>query len=121
MTGYFNRFAGITADVAGQNGAFGSASRYSFLFGPTFRVRLPVLSPFAHALFGVVKETSGSDSQYAFTKAEFALGGGVDVHVSRHLAVRPIQLDYEWAKHPHQRNPQPSTGFRLSAGVVFKL
>jgi opacity protein-like surface antigen len=121
-TGYFKRYLGITADVAGHYGAFSTASRYSFLFGPTFKLRLPILAPFAHALFGFVKETASNEfeSQFAFTKAEFALGGGVDVNVSRHLAVRPIQLDYEWQKTPTTGIPNP-TGFRLAAGVVFKF
>jgi opacity protein-like surface antigen len=121
-TGYFNRFFGVTADFAGHYGAFSTASRYSFLFGPTFKMRLPILSPFAHALFGFVKETAGNgfDSQYVFTKPEIALGGGVDVNVSRHFAVRPVQLDYELQTSPTSGISNP-TGFRLAAGVVFKL
>jgi hypothetical protein len=120
VTGYANRLVGFTADFAGHYGAFSTAPRYSFLFGPTFALRLPILTPFAHALFGFVNETGGFNSQYAFTKPEFAVGGGVDVNVSRHLAVRPFQFDYEWQKTPTSGIPDP-TGFRFAAGVVFKL
>ncbi len=123
VTAYFNRFVGITADVAGHYGPFGSNSnaRYSFLFGPTFTLHAPLINPFAHALFGVVKETAGkSGLQTAFTKPEFALGGGIDLSLSRRLALRPIQLDYEWQKNPTSGLSNP-TGFRLSAGIVLKF
>jgi hypothetical protein len=39
--------------------------------------------------------------------AEIALGGGVDLNVSRYVAVRPIQLGYEWQKSPSKEFPQP--------------
>jgi hypothetical protein len=122
-TAYFNRFVGITADVASHYGPFGSNSnvRYSFLFGPTFTLHTPVLNPFAHALFGVVKETAGlAGSDTSFSKPEFAIGGGIDLSLSRHLALRPIQLDYEWQKNPTSGLSNP-TGFRLSAGIVLKF
>ncbi len=122
-TAYFNRFVGITADVAGHYGPFGSNSnaRYSFLFGPTITLHTPVINPFAHALFGVVKETAGSAfSDTSFSKPEFAIGGGIDVGLSRRLALRPIQLDYEWQKNPTNGLSNP-TGLRLSAGVVLKF
>jgi hypothetical protein len=119
-TAYFNRFFGITADVAGHYGAFGSDSRYSFLFGPTFTLHAPLINPFAHALFGGVTEGSGSGSITSFTKPEFAIGGGVDLGLSRHLAIRPVQLDYEWQRNPTGGLSNP-TGFRLSAGVVLKF
>jgi hypothetical protein len=123
VTAYFNRFVGITADVAGHYGPFGSNSnaRYSFLFGPTVTLHSPVINPFAHALFGMVKETgSGGLSDTAFTKPEFAIGGGLDLGLSKRLALRPIQLDYEWQKNPTSGLSSP-TGFRLSAGVVLKF
>ena len=122
-TAYFNRFVGITADVAGHYGAFGSNSnaRYSFLFGPTFTLHTPVINPFAHVLFGVVKETAGSAfSDTSFSKPEFAVGGGIDLSLSRRLALRPIQLDYEWQRNPTSGLSNP-TGLRLSAGVVLKF
>ncbi len=116
-------FVGLTADVAGHYGSFNSApslSRHSFLFGPTVRFPLPVITPFAHALFGVVKQSSSSDPALAFTAPEFALGGGVDWKLMKFVAVRVAQVDYEW-----QRNPtsglSAAQGFRVGAGVVLKF
>jgi len=119
-TAYFNRFVGVTADVAGHYGAFSTDSRYSFLFGPTVSLHTPILTPFAHALFGFVKESAGGGIQSSFTKPEFAIGGGVDLSVSKHLAVRPVAFDYEWQKNPTSGLSNP-TGFRLSAGLVLKF
>jgi hypothetical protein len=115
-------FFGITADFSGHYGIFGSQSaRYSFLFGPTVAFHLPKLRPFAHALFGLTKETaSGGYSPYNFSVAEAVLGGGLDLNVSRRFAVRLIQADYEWQKNPTSSLPGPH-GARLSAGVVFKF
>ena len=122
-TAYLNRFFGVKADFAGHYGLFGSSSnaRYSFLFGPTLTLHTPLINPFAHALFGVVKETSGvSGSQADFSKPAIAVGGGIDVSLSHHLALRPVQIDYEWQKNPTNGLSNP-TGFRLSAGVVLKF
>ncbi len=119
-TAYFNRFVGITADVAAHYGALTSDTRYSFLFGPTFTLHSPVINPFVHGLFGVVKESAGGGSQSDFTKPEFAIGGGVDLSLSHRLALRPIQLDYEWQKNPTSGLSNPN-GFRLSAGLVLKF
>ncbi len=118
---FLHPFFGLTADFSGHYGIFGSqASRYTFLFGPTVAFHLSKLSPFGHALFGFTKETSASAFSYSFNEPEAAIGGGLDLNISRHLAARFVQADYEW-----QRNPTSGLagahGFRLAAGVVFKF
>jgi hypothetical protein len=120
VTGFAHRYYGFTADFAGHYDAFGSDSRYSFLFGPTFALHTPIISPFAHALFGAVKESGAFDPTRSFTKAELVIGGGVDVNLARHVAARVAQIDYEWQKNPTDGLPNPN-GLRFSAGVVFKL
>lgn len=120
VTGFGHRFFGVTADFSGHYHALGSDSRYSFLFGPTFALHTPVISPFAHGLFGAVKENGSFDPARSFTKAEFVIGGGVDVNVARHVAARVAQIDYEWQKNPTNGLPNPN-GLRFSAGVVFKF
>jgi hypothetical protein len=67
--------------------------------------------PFVHALFGVVRqrnnvtlsihtETNPSDEILTlrlrdnYSAFGAALGGGLDIRVSRHIAVRAIQVDY---------------------------
>jgi hypothetical protein len=114
-------YLGITADFSGHYGALGSqSSRYSFLFGPTFALRLSRLRPFAHTLFGIEKQTSSPGNPYAFTQVDIALGGGLDMSVARHFAARLAQIDYEWQKNPTDGLPGPS-GFRASTGLVFKF
>jgi hypothetical protein len=114
-------FLGFTADFSGHYGAFDSlASRYSFLFGPMFAMQVSKFRPFAHALFGVNKETSPSGFDYSFIKPAIALGGGLDVNIVRHFSARLAQIDYEWQKNPTTGLPGPS-GFRLATGVVFKF
>ncbi|HUA16769.1 MAG TPA: hypothetical protein VMG31_15855 [Verrucomicrobiae bacterium] len=122
MTGYVDRFVGFTADFATHYHAFDQPgdTRYSFLFGPTVAVPLPKITPFAHALFGVVKETESLGASSAFTAPEIALGGGVDVKVSRRFAVRIAQIDYEWQRNPTSGLPHPS-GMRYGGGIVFKF
>jgi hypothetical protein len=122
-TGYFNRYLGVTADVAGLYGSFfnGTVStpRYGFLFGPTFRFPASKFTPFAHALFGAIRQTS-SESILSFTEQATAIGGGVDMNLSRRLAVRLGQFDYEWVKNPTGGLPS-AHGLRYSGGVVFKF
>jgi hypothetical protein len=123
-----HRFVGFTADFSGHYGFFGSqSSLYSFLFGPTVAFRLSKLTPFGHALVGLTKETTSSSasssanpSQYSFAAPKIALGGGLDLNVSRRFAVRLGQADYEWQRNPTSGLPGPR-GFRFSAGVVFKF
>lgn len=112
---------GLTADFSGHYGVFGSqSSRYSFLFGPIVAFHLTKLRPFGHALFGVTKETTSSGFSYSFLAPEVALGGGLDLNLSRRFALRLAQVDYEWQRNPTSGLPAPH-GFRLSAGVVFKF
>jgi hypothetical protein len=117
------RLIGFTADIAGHYGTYNGApslSRYSFLFGPTVRIPVPKITPFAHALFGVVKEISSGDSALAFTEPGIALGGGVDWKMSKLVAIRLAQVDYEWQRNPTGGLPGPH-GFRLGSGVVLRF
>lgn len=91
----------LVVDGAGYQGEFGTV-----MGGPRFTYRSGRVEPFAHALFGAV---IGSDA------AEFsmALGGGVDVKVGDHFAIRAIQADYLRAA--------GADFARLGVGVVFRF
>ena len=117
----FLPFLGAVADFNGTYGKLdGAGTRvHTFLFGP--QVSLPTkVSPFAHALFGVAKE-----SQDAFGNAFFSLGPdksfassvgvGMDAKVSPHAFVRLIQVDYLRTQLHGATQNQP----RVSAGIVF--
>jgi len=87
-TGNLNRWLGVTADFSGSYK--GGGYMYTYMFGPTFSARMKRLTPFAHALFGGAT-FGGGGSGGAFS---MALGGGLDVNASRHLAVRLVQADW---------------------------
>jgi hypothetical protein len=120
-----------------------------YLFGPTVRFgfkneKLQRMSFFAHQLFGVAHaslkltstdegdsgcfdESSNSCSGNPFTLAS---GGGVDIRMSRHISVRPFQMDY-WSRQLSPKAFGESSidqsvklgvdGFRYSAGAVVNF
>jgi hypothetical protein len=108
----FTRHLGVTADVAGDYrtlasisllGVTASANQrlYTYLFGPTVTGNFGRASVFGHALFGQAHSSLGAGitlpiiggistgltSANAFA---MAFGGGVDIGVSRHFAIRAI-------------------------------
>jgi hypothetical protein len=117
----FLPFLGAVADFNGNYGTLdGAGTRvHTFLFGP--QVSLPTkFSPFAHALFGVAKESQdqfsgGFNSLGADKSWAVAIGGGMDANVARFLKVRLIQVDYVRTQLHGATQNQP----RISAGVVF--
>jgi opacity protein-like surface antigen len=101
---------------------------YDFLFGPVFSYRKHSYTPWAHALFG--------DEHVGFSSVQlplglgtvpappsqnffaFALGGGLDFKVARHLLVRAGEFDYQFVN-ASINNRGHQNDFRFSAGVVF--
>jgi Outer membrane protein beta-barrel domain len=118
-----NRVVGLVADFGGySNGrtlAGGSSGTFTYLFGPRFNWRKSRLVPYAQFLFG------GADSRFNGSPASTtqngfatAAGGGVDIAVTKHTAVKPIQLEYVTAR-PSSNSFQ--NNLRYSAGVVFRF
>lgn len=90
-----NRWLGIVGDFGGYHASPGGVSlnTYTYLFGPRLSLRNPSnFTPFAQALLGgsriTVGSGGGSSNQFAYS-----VGGGVDLGLLPHLALRP-QLDY---------------------------
>lgn len=92
-----NRWLGLVGDFGGYHGSPSGVSlnTYTFLFGPRLSLHNPTkITPFAQALLGGSHLTAGysgvssSSNQFAFS-----LGGGVDLGLLPHLALRP-QVDY---------------------------
>jgi hypothetical protein len=138
LTTFVYRFVGITADFGGHYGtttinANGlpstSVSRYSYMFGPTVALRRHPFAPFARVLFGGVTNKFGtfalSPEESAtvpnYTKFAWVIGGGVDASISRRLAFRVGQFDYERVGVPAADGGSypPVNGFRFSTGIVF--
>jgi hypothetical protein len=112
----FTQHLGVTADVSGASlspfsfSVLGfSAGTYqrlnNYLFGPTATANLGRSAVFAHALFGEARSSLGAGvgipivggistgltSANAFA---MAFGGGIDIALTRHLAIRAVQVDY---------------------------
>jgi len=88
-------YLGIVGDFGGYHASPGGVSfnTYTFMFGPRIIMHNPTkVTPFVQFLAGAGHFTAGagggSDTNFAYS-----FGGGVDVGVLPHLAIRP-QLDY---------------------------
>ena len=95
------------------------------LFGPEFVLRSRTLQPFAHGLIGItntrlVETFHGQDvvpDVARRTNLAFGVGGGLDIRVTRLIAIRAFQADYiparlagAWENH-----------FRVSTGLTFSF
>lgn len=109
---------------------------FTYLFGPQLKVRAHHLQPYAHLLFGGAHSNVYGNAFHTLCQPvvngctlskgpaadAFAMdfGGGVDIPVGKHFAIRPVQVDYLLT-----RFSNPFTGannqnnFRYSAGIVF--
>ena len=130
VTGNVNRWFGLTADFSGHysNGEPGVVRErqraHSFLFGPRLSLRRKRATAFAYALFGGVHfrdEVSapafGFSESASDTGFNMALGGGLDVRLTRRVALRAFQLDYlrpTFFGEAHNRG-------RLACGLVLRL
>ena len=112
----FTRHFGVTADFSGNSKQLAGFSAlgfsagtqehmYDMLFGPTVTGYFGKSSVFGHALFGVALSSLNAgvsapivggfsaplDSSNAFA---MAFGGGLDIGLSRHFAIRAAQVDF---------------------------
>ena len=148
----FNRYLGVTADVSGSSlsSVFFFASRCfgghlsalnNYLFGPTVTGQLGRSAVFAHALFGEAHSSLGAGVNVpiiggistGLTSANafaMAFGGGIDIGLTRHFAIRAVQVDY--IRTQFNATDALTTGlssslgnrqnsFRYSSGVVFRF
>ena len=128
LSGYFNRYLGLTADFSGTYGTPSfqgvgvSTHVYTYMFGPVVRANAGKLEPFAHALFGGTHisgavssggvSVSSSDSGFSW-----ALGGGVDYKFLPHIAIRVGQFDFLQT----HISGNSQNNFRYSGGVVIRF
>jgi opacity protein-like surface antigen len=116
-----NKYLGVVADFAGQLGKTKSkpnVDNFSFMFGPKVAFRKGKFTPFTQALFGAARVKPGLYSQTRYEN-EFAMafGAGVDIVVTKVLAIRPLQWDYYIVK----RGSDLVRNNRYGAGIVFRL
>ncbi len=129
-----NKWLGAVADFSGHYGTPGEITgvggvtghTYNYLFGPQINVRGQKAKGFVHVLFGgnnfafndnpTLGVIGGSDNAFGM-----AIGGGVDVNVTKKVAVRVGQFDYIYTKHNLGLDLGHQNNFRFSAGLVLNL
>jgi outer membrane immunogenic protein len=122
LTYNVNRWLGILGDVSGTwaTNSTSQGAAIPYVFGPRLSLRRGVVTPFVQVLFGGVLTSSGIvqtgwQSHFAMTG-----GGGIDLKVSKHFSIRPVQAEYFLTKIPDGLNNRQNN-FRLGAGIVFRF
>jgi hypothetical protein len=110
---------------------------FTYNVGPIFKVRMHHFEPFAEALFGGAHSNfygnlfkdcgpagcvvaSKSPSNNAF---DFIIGGGIDIPVNEHIAIRPIEVDYLLTRfgNAFTGGNNNQSNLRYQAGVVIRF
>ena len=129
ITYNFNRWFGLTLDTSTHwgSGEAGLAKRIddaafsNLSFGPKFTLfRSKHFSPFLEVLAG--DHRLMPDAFYDVDKLGFMLGGGLDITLSRHVALRLIRADYVASNYRYAPLPASATnigGVRLQTGLNF--
>ena len=117
-----NHWLGLAGEVSGYAVArqgFATTHEVSYLFGPRIYLRRGRIRPFVQVFVGPVWAedgiTFGSVTAFGMTA-----GGGIDVRVSRHIAIRPAQVEYFLTKF-FDGNNNRQNNFRFGAGIVLRL
>jgi hypothetical protein len=126
-----NRMIGLVGDFGGYaNTRTGINDKaLTYLFGPRFTWRHRRFNPYVQFLFGGAYAWSGptdnSQKQNAFATAS---GGGLDINMTEHISIKPIQVEYLTTQFDSARLGGSTQGFgdhqndiRYSGGVVFKF
>ena len=100
----------------------------TYSVGPRFTYRGEGVNLFVHTLLGDNRLATNSFGSQNGIGA--ILGGGIDLNVIKHLSIRLIEADYQWAKHNFAKEVSPAQpelrrpgyeGARLRAGLVFNF
>lgn len=128
VTGYFNKYLGVTGDFGGayETNHGVSTHIYTYTGGPVVSFHEGPINPFVHALFGGVHVGFSDGSSVSKTGFTMMFGGGVDVKASRALAIRLIDVDwlyYHLGSISDVDLPafSSSNNVRISTGVVFRF
>lgn len=127
----FGLVADLGANYVGTSSGvpFGNTT-FEYLFGPRYTWRHSRFSPYVQTLFGGERYSDGFNPQtpsalLGARQNNFAMafGGGLDVTLTNHVAVKPIQVDYLMTQFaPGGGNAiTASNNIRYSAGVVFRF
>jgi outer membrane protein OmpA-like peptidoglycan-associated protein len=125
-----NRWVGFTLDTSTNWGSgektlarrIDDAAFANISFGPKVTFRTQHFSPFLELLIGDHRLTP--DAFHDIDKLGLMFGGGLDLNLSRHVAIRLIRADYVMSNYRYAPTNVPSTqlyGVRLQTGLVLNL
>jgi len=114
----FNNHWGFTVDGGGN---FGDNSTVATIMGgPQYKWRGEHVSPFLHFLMGWHQQWPHFENSSA--GFGLAIGGGIDIRLSRRVDWRLIEGDYIFGSHSSSTVPRTNaSGGRLRSGLVFKF
>jgi hypothetical protein len=143
----FNRFVALVADIGGYDDSQlqlsgtganqpltvnSSGTAFTYLFGPRFTIgKQRRVSVFAQVLAGgvhasavtVTNCTTACTPLPVQNALAITAGGGVDIRLSHHISLRPIQAEYmltRFAAVPSGSSASQND-LRLSSGLVFRF
>jgi outer membrane protein OmpA-like peptidoglycan-associated protein len=111
------------------------ANLFTYNVGPVLKHRSPHFEPFVEIMFGgahsntyqnllkacqAACSTTSNPSNNAF---DFIIGGGFDIPVGRHIAIRPAQFDFVLTRFGNDftKGNQNQSNFRYNGGIVFRF
>jgi hypothetical protein len=114
-----------------------SGNLFTYNVGPIAKVRFKHFEPFVEALFGGAHSNfygnifnlcqagdctniSKSPSNNAF---DFIIGGGIDIPINEHFAIRPAEVDYLLTRFGNSftAGNNNQSNFRYQAGIVIRF
>jgi outer membrane protein OmpA-like peptidoglycan-associated protein/opacity protein-like surface antigen len=128
VTYNFDKWLGLTLDTSTHWGSREStlakriddAAFSNLSFGPKITFRHDHFSPFLEVLVG--DHRLMPDAFHDVDKLGVMIGGGIDVNLSRHIALRLIRADFVLSNYRYGPPSVPSTeirGLRAQTGIVF--
>lgn len=132
VAAYPTSWFGLVGEFGGYfpgniSGTPSSGTELSYLFGPRIAFRHGPLQPFVQGLAGGDHLSPALAAKLGTTSANtfaMAIGGGLDLKVSHHFAIRLAQVDYFLTR---LTSPIPTSAaftqnnFRYSGGIVFRF
>lgn len=122
LTGTYNvnKNFGLSLDFGDHLGS--NSDMQTVMIGPRFLYRVAQFQPFAHAMIGLNRLTpQGLPSDNGVGAM---VGGGFDIPVLTHLAIRLFEADYMWSHHnfrPLVPDTTNLSGAQLRAGLELRL
>jgi len=115
----------------GYTGTSGT-NLFTYQFGPQFKKHTGKFQPYIQSLYGVahssgyeaVLRARGSGT-YVLTSGSgnnaFAmeLGGGLDIPISSHIQLRPVELDYQLTRFGYKNFSANQSNFKYFGGINF--